>query len=61
MKKNNVWNRLHIVEIVIYLFMSAGIALVLAGLVLRAVEVESDWRADRMYQQGYYDDPGAGP
>ena len=61
MKKQNVWNRLDIVEIAIYLFMSAGVSLVLAGLVFRAVEIESDWRADRMCVQGYYCEKGAGP
>jgi len=61
MKKRNVWSPLHIVECVAYLFMLMGITLVLAVLVFRAVEFESDWRADRMCKQGYYCDERAGP
>ena len=61
MKKQNVWNQLHIVECGVYLFMLTAITLVLAVLVFRAIEIESDWRSGRMCDQGYYCDERAGP
>ena len=58
MKRKNGWSRRNIAEFAVYLLLFTAIVLALLVLVFRAIEIESEWRAERMCRHGYYCEEG---